>query len=151
MADTRGKDLHHQPHGPRDLAEACRSSLGAGEYGVLLAATGAFVVGYLGFQVAEEAMNKLMYKALSIALSLLASLLAGAIFKKLWKLTPGSEEVPEATDERRGWGEILLAAALQGLIFALIKAVFERATAEGVREVTGDWPGEEGEPSGAEG
>jgi Protein of unknown function (DUF4235) len=97
----------------------------------------------------EEAMNKMTFKALGIAVSLLASLLAGAIFKKLWKLAPGSGDAPEATDERRGWGEILLAAALQGAIFALIKAVFERAAAEGVREVTGDWPGEEGEPSGA--
>jgi hypothetical protein len=95
----------------------------------------------------EEAMNKMTYKALGIAVSLLASLLAGVIFKKLWKLAPGSDEAPEATDERRGWGEILLAAGLQGLIFALIKAVFERAAAEGVREVTGDWPGEEAEPS----
>ena len=96
-------------------------------------------------------MNKLMYKALGIVVSLLASLLAGAIFKKVWKFTPGSDQAPEATDVRRGWGEILLAAALQGVIFALIKAVFERATAEGVRQVTGDWPGEEGEPSGDEG
>ena len=92
-------------------------------------------------------MNKLMYKALGIVVSLLASMLAGVIFKKVWKFTPGSDEAPEATDERRGWGEILLAAALQGVIFALIKAVFERATAEGVRQVTGDWPAE-GEPSG---
>jgi Protein of unknown function (DUF4235) len=112
-----------------------------------LAASGAFIAGYLVFQVTEEAMNKLTYKAMGIAVSLLASLLAGQIFKKVWKLTPGSDEVPEATDERRGWGEILVAAALQGLIFALIKAVFERAAAEGVREVTGDWPGEEGEPA----
>jgi uncharacterized membrane protein len=97
----------------------------------------------------EEAMNKMTFKALGIVVSLLASLLAGVIFKKLWKLTPGSDDAPEATDQRRGWGEILLAAALQGVIFALIKAVFERAAAEGVREVTGDWPGEEGEPSGA--
>jgi len=96
-------------------------------------------------------MNKLMYKALGLLVSLLASLLAGVIFKRVWKLTPGSDEVPEATDERRGWGEILVAAAVQGVIFALIKAVFERATAEGVRHVTGDWPGEEGEPSGDEG
>ena len=94
-------------------------------------------------------MNKMTFKALGIVVSLLASLLAGAIFKKLWKLAPGSDDAPEATDERRGWGEILLAAGLQGVIFALIKAVFERAAAEGVREVTGDWPGEEGEPSGA--
>ena len=96
-------------------------------------------------------MNKVMFKALGIVVSLLASLLAGVIFKRVWKLTPGSDEVPEATDERRGWGEILVAAAVQGVIFALIKAVFERATAEGVRHVTGDWPGEEGEPSGDEG
>ena len=96
-------------------------------------------------------MNKLMYKALGLLVSLLASLLAGVIFKRLWKIAPGSDEAPEATDERRGWGEILLAAALQGAIFALIKAAFDRATAEGVRQVTGDWPGEEGEPSGDEG
>jgi len=95
-------------------------------------------------------MNKWVYKALGLVVSLLASLLAGAIFKRLWKLTPGSDEVPEATDERSGWGEILVAAALQGAIFALIKAAFDRATAQGVREVTGDWPGEEGEPSGGE-
>jgi len=95
-------------------------------------------------------MNKLLYKALGIVVGLLASMLAGAIFKKVWKFTPGPDEAPEATDERRGWGEILLAAALQGVIFAVIKAVFERATAEGVRQVTGDWPGEEGEPSGDE-
>jgi hypothetical protein len=97
----------------------------------------------------EEAMNKMTFKALGIVVSLLASLLAGAIFKKLWKLAPGSDDAPEATDERRGWGEILLAAGLQGVIFALIKAVFERAAAEGVREVTGDWPGEEGESPAA--
>ena len=95
-------------------------------------------------------MNKWVYKALGLVVSLLASLLAGAIFKRLWKLTPGSDEVPEATDERSGWGEILVAAAIQGAIFALIKAVFDRAAAAGVREVTGDWPVEEDEPSGAE-
>lgn len=96
-------------------------------------------------------MNKWMYKALGIVVSLLASLLAGLIFKKVWKFTPGSDQAPEATDERRSWGEILVAATVQAVIFALIKAVFERATAEGVRQVTGEWPGEEGEPSGDEG
>ena len=95
-------------------------------------------------------MNKLMYKALGLLVSLLASLLAGVIFRRLWKLAPGSDDAPEATDERRGWGEILVAAALQGAIFALIKAIFDRAAAAGVREVTGDWPVEEDEPSGAE-
>jgi len=86
-----------------------------------------------------------MYKALSLLASLLASMLAGAIFKKAWKLAPGPDEAPEATDERRGWGEVLLAAAVQGAIFALIKAAFDRAAAEGVRQVTGDWPADEGQ------
>ena len=128
---------------------AANGATGAWQYGVLLAATGAFIVA-IWFQVAEEAMNKLMYKALGLLVSLLASLLAGAIFKTLWKFTPGPDEAPEATDQRRGWGEVLAAAALQGAIFALIKAAFDRATAQGVREVTGEWPGEEGEPSGGE-
>ena len=80
----------------------------------------------------------------------MARQLAGVVFRRLWKLTPGSDEVPEATDERSGWGEVLLAAAVQGAIFAVIRAAFDRATAEGVREVTGEWPGEEGEPASAE-
>lgn len=95
-------------------------------------------------------MNKLMYKVLAPLVGVLASLLAGAIFKKLWKFTPGPDEAPQATDERRGWWEILLAAALHGALLALIKAAFHRAAAEGVRQVTGDWPGDEGAPSGDE-
>jgi Protein of unknown function (DUF4235) len=39
----------------------------------------------------EEAMNKLVYKALSLLVSMVASVLAGVIFKKLWKLAPGSD------------------------------------------------------------
>jgi hypothetical protein len=39
-------------------------------------------------------------------------------------------------------------AALQGAIFALVKAVIDRGAAEGTRKVTGVWPGESGQPSG---
>lgn len=86
-------------------------------------------------------MNKMTFKALGIVVSLLASLLAGAIFKKPWKLAPGSDDAPEATDERRGWGEILLAAGLQGVIFALIKAVFERPPLEACARSPATGPG----------
>jgi hypothetical protein len=51
------------------------------------------------------------------------------------------EAHPSATDEERGWGEILAAAALQGAIFALVKAAVDRAGATGVKKVTGEWPG----------
>lgn len=93
-------------------------------------------------------MMKLLYKPVSIAASVAGGLLAGAIFKQVWKLAAGEAEAPKATDARRGWREVLTAAALQGAIFALVKAAVDRGTAEGTRKLTGVWPGEGTEPEG---
>ena len=49
-------------------------------------------------------------------------------------------------DARRGNREVLVAAALQGAIFALVQAALDRGLAEGTRKLTGTWPGEGGEP-----
>ena len=88
-------------------------------------------------------MIKLLYKPVSIAVSVAGGVLAGAIFKRVWKVTAGEDEAPKATDADRGWREVLLAAALQGTIFALVKAAVDRGAAEGARKLTGVWPGEE--------
>jgi predicted metal-dependent enzyme (double-stranded beta helix superfamily) len=95
-------------------------------------------------------MIKLFYKPLGILVSLLGGILAGAIFKNVWKLAAGEDEAPQATDARRGWGEVLLAATLQGAIFAVVKAAVDRGAATGVEKITGVWPGDEGEPAGDE-
>jgi Protein of unknown function (DUF4235) len=87
-------------------------------------------------------MIKLFYKPVSILVSVLGGMLAGAIFKQVWKLAAREDDAPKATDARRGWREILLAAALQGAVYALVKAVLSRGTAEGTRKLTGVWPGE---------
>jgi hypothetical protein len=42
----------------------------------------------------------------------LSGMLAGATFKRVWKVAAGEEEAPTATDVRRGWHEVLTAAAL---------------------------------------
>ena len=55
-------------------------------------------------------------------------------------MTAGDGEAPNATDEDRGWGEILAAAALQGAIFAVVRAAVDRGGAVGVRRLTGRWP-----------
>lgn len=86
-------------------------------------------------------MKKLMYKPVGVALGLAAGALAGFAFKQAWRMIAGEDDAPNATDEGRGWGEILVAAALQGAIFAVVKAAVDRAGAEGVRKVTGTWPG----------
>ena len=88
-------------------------------------------------------MNKMLYKAVGLLAGLLGGMLASAIVRKVWKFTPGHDEAPEAIDTRRGWGEILTAAALEGAIFAVIRAAVERATAASAEKLTGEEPGHE--------
>ncbi len=86
-------------------------------------------------------VGKIAYKPVGLVLGAAAGAASGLIFKQIWKRTAGEDEAPHATDEDRGWGEILIAAALQGAIFAAIKAAVDRAGATGVRKATGQWPG----------
>jgi hypothetical protein len=88
-------------------------------------------------------MNKMTYKALGLLVGVLGGILTSAIVKKVWELTPGHDEAPEATDTRRSWAEILTAAALQGAIFAVIRAAVERATAASAEKLSGEQPGAE--------
>lgn len=85
-------------------------------------------------------MNKILYKPFSIVFSVAGGVAAGIVFKQIWKRLSGEEEAPEATSQEYGWGEVLAAAALQGAIFAAVKAAIDRGGAAGVRRLTGDWP-----------
>ena len=84
-----------------------------------------------------------LYKPLSLLVSILGGLVAGAIFKQTWKLVAGEDDAPDATDADRGWREILAAAALQGAIVAVVRAVINRGAAQGTQKLTGTWPGDE--------
>lgn len=88
-----------------------------------------------------------MYKPVSMAVSVLGGMAAGAIFKQVWRLAAHEEEAPSATDPRRGWAEVLIAAALEGAVFSVVRAALDRGTATAARELTGTWPGE-GEEAG---
>jgi predicted metal-dependent enzyme (double-stranded beta helix superfamily) len=86
-------------------------------------------------------VSQLVYRPVTVVLGIGAGMLAGTVFKQVWRLTAGDGEAPDAIDEDRGWGEILAAAALQGAIFAVVKAAVDRGGAAGVRRMTGRWPG----------
>jgi predicted metal-dependent enzyme (double-stranded beta helix superfamily) len=88
----------------------------------------------------KQKLEKVAYKPIGLLLGVAAGAVAGMIFKQVWRLAAGNDDAPDATDEDRGWGEILLAAALQGAIFAVVKALVDRGGAEGVRKLTGTWP-----------
>jgi hypothetical protein len=87
-------------------------------------------------------MIKISHKVITILVSVLIGKVTGALFTKAWRATAHQDEVPKPTDAQRRWGEVLLAAALEGMTIALAKAVVDRAAAEGTRKLTGVWPGE---------
>ncbi|MFJ7985850.1 DUF4235 domain-containing protein [Streptomyces sp. NPDC096351] len=84
--------------------------------------------------------SKIAYKPVGLALGAGSGLIAGAAFKQAWKLIGHQDDAPNATDEHRTWKEVLIAAALQGAIFAVVKAAVDRAGAAATRRVTGTWP-----------
>ncbi|OKK21987.1 hypothetical protein AMK16_01725 [Streptomyces sp. CB00455] len=85
--------------------------------------------------------SKIAYKPVGLTLGAVSGLIAGAVFKQAWKVVEGDGDAPNATDEDRSWQEILLAAAIQGAIFAVVKAAVDRSGAVATRRLTGVWPG----------
>ncbi|KAB7846875.1 DUF4235 domain-containing protein [Streptomyces mobaraensis] len=83
---------------------------------------------------------KIAYKPVGLVLGLAGGMLAGAAFRRTWTLLGHDDDAPDATDEDRTWREILLAAALQGAVFAVVKATVDRAGATATRRLTGTWP-----------
>ncbi|MFD5409280.1 DUF4235 domain-containing protein [Streptomyces nojiriensis] len=80
------------------------------------------------------------YKPVGLVLGAVGGMIAAAAFKQVWKVVEGEGDAPSATDEDRSWREILIAAAIQGAIFAVVKAAVDRSGAVATRRVTGTWP-----------
>ena len=87
-------------------------------------------------------MSKLLYKPLGIVFGVIGGILAGKLFKKIWQWVADEDEPPSATDRDQGWGQVLPAAALEGAVFAAVKAAVDRGGAEAFRKMTGVWPGD---------
>ncbi|MDO0924548.1 DUF4235 domain-containing protein [Streptomyces sp. TG1A-8] len=82
----------------------------------------------------------LAYKPVGFVLSWAGGALAGMAFRKAWKIVRHEEDAPDALDPDRGWGEILLAAAVQGAIFAVVRSAVDRTGAKAIARSTGVWP-----------
>src|SRR5262249_22694843 len=86
---------------------------------------------------------KLFYKPVGLLSSIIGGIVAGMVFKRLWQTVAHETKSPKATDRNKGWGAVIAAAAAQGAIFGGVKAVVNRAGAEGFARATGVWPGPE--------
>ena len=82
-----------------------------------------------------------IYKPFGIMLGLLAGLVGKRIFNFVWTKID-DEDPPKATTEEADWPKILLAAAVQGVIFKVTRVIVDRNAAQGWAYVTGSWPGE---------
>jgi hypothetical protein len=85
-------------------------------------------------------MFKLLCKPVAIVVGIVGGLLSGLIFKRIWKIVGRGTDAPAPMDSERGWGEILLAAGLHSVIYALVKTAVARGAAEWTRKKTGIWP-----------
>lgn len=87
---------------------------------------------------------KILYQPLGLLSSVLAGLVAGQVFKQVWKhATPGDQaDAPKALESEYALHEVLVAALIQGAIFAVVKALVNRGGAKAFERWTGEWPGD---------
>lgn len=90
----------------------------------------------------KKAKKKLpmAYKPIGFVLGWTSGTVAGKAFQKTWKVIRHEDNAPDALDRDRSWGEILLAAAIQGAIFAVVRSAVDRAGAKAIERSTGTWP-----------
>ncbi|MFF7468373.1 DUF4235 domain-containing protein [Streptomyces sp. NPDC008092] len=88
----------------------------------------------------------LVYAPLGFLLSWAGGALGALAFRRTWLALRGEEHAPDALDRDRGWGEVLLAAAVQGAVFAVVRSAVDRTGATAIERSTGVWPtaGKEG-------
>ncbi len=87
-----------------------------------------------------------MARVMFVPFSLVAGVLAGLIGKRLFEFAWGKvedAEAPEPSHHDTPLAKVLLAAALQGLIFAVARAATDRGARRAFYRLTGVWPGEE--------
>ena len=85
---------------------------------------------------------KVLFVPLSIGNGLVAGLLARKLFDVMWGLVYDVE--PPAPEHREiAWGRLLLAVAIQGGLFRVVRGAIDRASRQGYLALTGAWPGEE--------
>ncbi len=84
---------------------------------------------------------KIVYKPFGIVLGILGGLLGKRVFDFAWGKFD-EEEPPKATTRDSPLVKVIAAAALQGVIYKVVRVLIDRGGARGFEHLTGAWPGE---------
>jgi hypothetical protein len=93
---------------------------------------------------ATSTSAKILYRPLGMVGSILGGLIAGEVVQKLWKhATPGDNaDPPKPLESEYRLREILIAAAVQGVVLSVVRALVNRGGARLFEKWTGEWPGD---------
>lgn len=86
---------------------------------------------------------KMLYRPFALVLSTAGGLIGARLFRELWmRVTPHHRtHAPTALESQYKARQVLVAAAVQGAVFGVVKAGIDRAGARAFQRWTGEWPG----------
>lgn len=86
--------------------------------------------------------SHLVYKPVGLLTGMAGGALAGLAFRQVWARIGPDHDAPQPLEREHGWGEVLVAAAVEGMVFSVVRAAVQRGGAVGWQRVTGEWPGD---------
>ena len=87
-------------------------------------------------------MGKLIFMPFSIGTGLVAGMIGKKLFERLWGLID-DEEPPGPEHRVVPVGKLLVALALEGAIFKILRGTADRGLRRTFLALTGSWPGEQ--------
>lgn len=86
---------------------------------------------------------KILYRPVGLGASMAAGLVSGVLTRSVWKRLSRDADAdpPKPLESEYRLREVVLAAALQGAVFAVVRALVDRGGARAFQRFTGEWPG----------
>lgn len=87
---------------------------------------------------------KILYRPIGLLSGVASGAVAGILFKQIWKRAASehTDDTPKALESEFPLRQIVLAAAIQGALYATVKALVDRGGARAFEKVFGEWPGD---------
>jgi Protein of unknown function (DUF4235) len=87
-------------------------------------------------------MRKVLFIPVSVGAGLFAGFVSKKVFDQVWGVIDG-DEPPDSKHRDIAWSRLLLAGALQGAIFRVVKEATDHGSRAAFYRTTGSWPGKE--------